>query len=101
MTTTIKIELQPDLLSFIELYSKQINRRRDEIIADAIRLLHNEWELEQGYLEDNEDTIALIRGLKYLPKKHKFKLPDFSLWPLVLGGLKNLRSHDSFPRTRL
>jgi predicted transcriptional regulator len=39
MTTTIKIELQPDLLSFIERYAKQINRRRDEIVADAISLL--------------------------------------------------------------
>ncbi|MGH7594760.1 MAG: hypothetical protein ACREOI_00320 [bacterium] len=56
MTTTIKIELQPDLLSFIERYAKQINRRRDEIIADAIKLLRNEWELEQGYLEDNEEA---------------------------------------------
>lgn len=56
MTTTIKIELQTDLLSFIERYAKQINRQRDEIIADAIRLLRNEWELEQGYLEDNEET---------------------------------------------
>jgi len=46
MTTTIKIELQTDLLSFIERYAKQINRRQDEIIADAIRLLRNEWELE-------------------------------------------------------
>jgi|GEM_PF-3477276 len=56
MTTTIKIELQTDLLSFIERYAKQINRRQDEIIADAIRLLRNEWELEQGYLEDNEEA---------------------------------------------
>lgn len=56
MTTTIKIELQPDLLSFIERYAKQINRRQDKIIADAIGLLRNERELEQGYLEDNEEA---------------------------------------------
>lgn len=56
MTTTIKIELQPDLLSFIERYAKQFNRRRDEIIADAIRLLRDQRELEKGYLEDNEEA---------------------------------------------
>jgi metal-responsive CopG/Arc/MetJ family transcriptional regulator len=39
MTTTINVELQTDLLSLIERYAKQINRRRDEIIADAISLL--------------------------------------------------------------
>lgn len=44
MTTTIKIELQPDLLNFIERYAKQINRRRDQ------------GKLEQGYLDDNEET---------------------------------------------
>ena len=57
MTTTIKIELQTDLLSFIERYAKQINRRQDEIIADAIRLLRNEWELERGYIDDNNETL--------------------------------------------
>jgi metal-responsive CopG/Arc/MetJ family transcriptional regulator len=57
MTTTIKIELQADLLSFIERYAKQINRRRDEIIADAIKLLRTEWELEQGYIEDKKETF--------------------------------------------
>jgi predicted transcriptional regulator len=56
MTTTINIELQTDLLGFVERYAKQINRRRDEIITEAIKLLRNEWELEQGYREDNEET---------------------------------------------
>jgi metal-responsive CopG/Arc/MetJ family transcriptional regulator len=57
MTTTIEITLQSDLLDFVERYAKQLNRQRDEIIADAIRLLHSDWELEQGYRDGREETL--------------------------------------------
>jgi len=42
MTATIEIELQPDLLEFLEHYSKERKLRRDEIIAEALQLLYAE-----------------------------------------------------------
>ncbi len=58
MATTVVVKLKPELLDFVEHYAKQANRRRDEVIAEAIELLRCNRELEQGYLDDREETLA-------------------------------------------
>ena len=58
MTATIEIELQQELIEFLERYSQEKSVRRDEIIAEALRLLNADWELEKGYRADNEETLA-------------------------------------------
>ncbi len=63
MTTTIEIQLQKDLLDFLERYSRERNRHRDEIIADALRLLHADWELEKGYSDDKEEALAFAEAV--------------------------------------
>jgi metal-responsive CopG/Arc/MetJ family transcriptional regulator len=62
MTATIEIELQQELLEFLERYSQERRIRRDEIIAQGLRLLHAEWELEKGYLSDKEETLAFAEA---------------------------------------
>jgi len=58
MTTTIEIKLQNDLFDFVENYAKELNRKREEVIAEALKLLRADWELEKGYLDDKEETLA-------------------------------------------
>lgn len=48
MTTTIEIKLQKDLFDFVESYAKELNRKREEVIAEALKLLRADWELEKG-----------------------------------------------------
>lgn len=62
MTTTIEIKLQNDLLAFVERYAKGVNRKREEIIAEALKLLRTEWELEKGYFEDKEESLLLAES---------------------------------------
>ncbi len=62
MTTTIEVTLQNDLLDFLDQYAKKLNRQREEIIADAIKLLHAAWEMEKGYLEDKEENLAFAES---------------------------------------
>jgi predicted transcriptional regulator len=57
MTKSLEIALPADLLDFVEQRATYLNRRRDDIIAEAIRHLHAEWELEQGYIEEKEDAL--------------------------------------------
>ena len=62
MTTKLEIELQSDLFNFLERYAREQNRRRDEIVAQALKLLYAEWELEKGYFEDNEENLAFAES---------------------------------------
>jgi predicted transcriptional regulator len=62
MTTTIEIKLQKELADFLEHYAKKLNRRQEEVIADAIKLLRAEWEMEQGYLEEKEEIHAFAES---------------------------------------
>ena len=62
MTANIEIELQQDLLEFLERYSQERKVRRDDIIAAALRRLHAEWEIERGYLADKEETQAFAEA---------------------------------------
>lgn len=63
MTTTIEIKLQNDLLDFVERYAKEVNRKREEIIAEALKLLRAEWELEKGYLEGREESLLFAESV--------------------------------------
>jgi len=71
MTKTLEIALPTDLLDFVEQHAAFQNRRRDDIIADAIRHLHAEWELEQGYIEEKEDALEFAQ--QSLPLFSKFE----------------------------
>jgi len=62
MTTTIEIKLQNDLFDFVESYAKELNRKREEVIAEALKLLRADWELEKGYLNDKEETVAFAES---------------------------------------
>ena len=62
MTTTIEIKLQEDLLEFVENYAKELNRKREEVITEALKLLRADWELEKGYLDDKEETLAFAES---------------------------------------
>lgn len=62
MTTKIAIKLKHELLDFVERYARQVNRQRDEIIAEAIELLRLNRELEQGYLDDREEARAFAES---------------------------------------
>lgn len=63
MTTTIEIKLQEDLFEFVENYAKELNRKREEVITEALKLLRADWELEKGYLDDKEETLAFAESV--------------------------------------
>jgi len=62
MTTTVEIKLQNDLLEFVDRYANELNRKREEVIVEAIKLLRTEWEMEKGYLDDKEETVAFAES---------------------------------------
>ncbi|MEK7728442.1 MAG: hypothetical protein AAB354_08505 [candidate division KSB1 bacterium] len=44
------------MLNFLEHFAKQRNCRRDEVIAEALQMLREEWEMEQGYEADKHEN---------------------------------------------
>jgi len=62
MMTTIALKLQNDLLELAERYANEFNLQREEVIMEAIEFLRSEWELEKGYLNDKEETVAFAES---------------------------------------
>ena len=62
MMTTIELELQSDLLEFVEACANELNCKREEVIAEAIKLLRAEREMEKGYRNDKEEIVAFAES---------------------------------------
>lgn len=58
----VDIELPQNLLDFIDYRAKQFNKRRDDVVAEAIMRLQSEWELEQGYLSDKDENTEFAEA---------------------------------------